>query len=48
MILTITVTGTAASVSAAGRDAVVNPAATPPGWHAASPVLAPAPRRHST
>jgi len=44
MILTITVTGTAASVSAAERDAAINPAATPPpGWHAASPALAPAP-----
>jgi nitrite reductase (NO-forming) len=44
MILTITVTGTAASSSLAGRDAVISPAATPPpGWHAASPALAPAP-----
>jgi len=44
MILTITVTGTAASTAQATRDAVINPAATPPpGWHAASPALAPAP-----
>jgi len=44
MVLTIAVTGSAASVSPADRDAVINPAATPPpGWHAFDPALAPPP-----
>ena len=52
MILTVNVTGTAASVPAADRDAAINQAAAPPpGWHAASPALAPVPSgtvRHIT
>ena len=43
MILTIKVTSMAASGSSV-RDAVIDPAATPPpGWRAFSPALAPAP-----
>ena len=41
MILTIDVTGAAACAAPAARDAVINPAATPPaGWHAFDPALA--------
>lgn len=44
MILTVNVTGTAADISSADRDAVINPAATPPpGWHASDLALGPAP-----
>ena len=44
MILTITVTGSAASAASAHRDAVISRAAAPPpGWHAVDSALAPAP-----